>query len=125
MRENYDFFRGKYTGWKNSIRHNLSIGGCFKKLPKGIEANGVSGKVGKGHQWIIGPELAFEENRTSQKIHRKNRNLISTLDISNSYEKISQKEFKKKKQVKSLVNLALFFLNKKFNNTLFGRLLQC
>lgn len=94
MRENYEFFRGKYTGWKNSIRHNLSIGGCFKKLPKGSETNNVSGKVGKGHQWIIGPELVLDESKTLQKIQRKN-----------SYEKFSQKELKKKKQVNFLKKL--------------------
>ncbi|VDP97611.1 unnamed protein product, partial [Trichobilharzia regenti] len=31
----FPFFRGQYTGWKNSVRHNLSLNEVFIKLPKG------------------------------------------------------------------------------------------
>uniref|UniRef100_A0A915DHA8 Fork-head domain-containing protein n=1 Tax=Ditylenchus dipsaci TaxID=166011 RepID=A0A915DHA8_9BILA len=73
--ENYDFFRGKYTGWKNSIRHNLSIGGCFKKLPKEGSNGSSSGtnKIGKGHKWVLGPELAADG-----RMNRKTRLVAAT-----------------------------------------------
>jgi len=39
----FSFFRGSYQGWKNSVRHNLSLNECFIKLPKGL------GRPGKGN----------------------------------------------------------------------------
>ncbi|VDP71396.1 unnamed protein product [Schistosoma curassoni] len=33
----FPFFRGQYTGWKNSVRHNLSLNEVFIKLPKVIK----------------------------------------------------------------------------------------
>lgn len=57
LQATFPFFRGSYQGWKNSIRHNLSLNECFIKLPKGLE------RPGKGHYWTIdaGSEFMFEE----------------------------------------------------------------
>lgn len=57
LQQRFAFFRGPYQGWKNSVRHNLSLNECFIKLPKGL------GRPGKGHYWTIDPdsELMFEE----------------------------------------------------------------
>ncbi|XP_028328086.1 forkhead box protein F2-like [Gouania willdenowi] len=57
LQTRFPFFRGSYQGWKNSVRHNLSLNECFIKLPKGL------GRPGKGHYWTIDPgsEIMFEE----------------------------------------------------------------
>ncbi|KAK7945559.1 hypothetical protein WMY93_001287 [Mugilogobius chulae] len=57
LQARFPFFRGAYQGWKNSVRHNLSLNECFIKLPKGL------GRPGKGHFWTIDPstEFMFEE----------------------------------------------------------------
>lgn len=57
LQQQFTFFRGSYQGWKNSVRHNLSLNECFIKLPKGL------GRPGKGHYWTIDPaaEFMFEE----------------------------------------------------------------
>lgn len=43
--DNYPYFRSRGPGWRNSIRHNLSLNDCFVKA--GRSANG------KGHYWAI------------------------------------------------------------------------
>ncbi|XP_053624651.1 forkhead box protein F2-like isoform X1 [Plodia interpunctella] len=57
LQQRFPFFRSSYQGWKNSVRHNLSLNECFVKLPKGL------GRPGKGHYWTIDPssEFMFEE----------------------------------------------------------------
>lgn len=45
--DNFSYFRHRGPGWRNSIRHNLSLNDCFIKA--GRAANG------KGHYWAIHP----------------------------------------------------------------------
>ncbi|CAL8287729.1 unnamed protein product [Gadus morhua 'NCC'] len=49
--QHFPYFAGAPTGWKNSVRHNLSLNKCFKKVDK---ERGQS--VGKGSLWCIDPE---------------------------------------------------------------------
>ncbi|GAA5806801.1 hypothetical protein MFLAVUS_000149 [Mucor flavus] len=44
-------YNEKDTGWQNTIRHNLSLNRCFKKISK-AEMDGIKGK---GGYWAIDP----------------------------------------------------------------------
>lgn len=47
----FPYFQHAPTGWKNSVRHNLSLNKCFKKVDKD---RGQS--IGKGSLWCIDPD---------------------------------------------------------------------
>jgi forkhead box protein N len=48
----FPYFQNAPTGWKNSVRHNLSLNKCFKKVDK---EKGQS--IGKGSLWCIDPDF--------------------------------------------------------------------
>uniref|UniRef100_UPI00358E67E2 forkhead box protein F1-A-like n=1 Tax=Myxine glutinosa TaxID=7769 RepID=UPI00358E67E2 len=84
LQSRFPFFRGTYQGWKNSVRHNLSLNECFIKLPKGL------GKPGKGHYWTIDPasEFMFEEGsfrRRPRGFRRKCQALKPVYGLVNGF----------------------------------------
>lgn len=50
----FTFFRGPYTGWRNSVRHNLSLNECFKKILRD-----PSRPWGKDNYWTINPTSEY------------------------------------------------------------------
>uniref|UniRef100_A0A6V7KMQ6 Fork-head domain-containing protein n=1 Tax=Bracon brevicornis TaxID=1563983 RepID=A0A6V7KMQ6_9HYME len=67
--QNYPYFRSRGPGWRNSIRHNLSLNDCFVK--SGRSANG------KGHYWAIHPANLedfrrgdFRRRKAQRKVRR-------------------------------------------------------
>ncbi|ACY70498.1 hypothetical protein DVIR88_6g0035 [Drosophila virilis] len=67
--DNYPYFRTRGPGWRNSIRHNLSLNDCFIK--SGRSANG------KGHYWAIHPANMddfrkgdFRRRKAQRKVRR-------------------------------------------------------
>ncbi|XP_041866253.1 forkhead box protein N2 isoform X2 [Melanotaenia boesemani] len=49
--EHFPYFSNAPTGWKNSVRHNLSLNKCFRKVDRSL------GKAsGKGSLWCVDPE---------------------------------------------------------------------
>ena len=61
----YPYFRNKGPGWRNSIRHNLSLNDCFVKV--GRSPNG------KGHFWAINPVNYDDFSRGDYKRKRASR----------------------------------------------------
>ncbi|CAF1176017.1 unnamed protein product [Didymodactylos carnosus] len=74
LQQRFPFFRSAYQGWKNSVRHNLSLNECFIKLPKAM------GRAGKGHYWTIAPECdyMFDDNCLRRRPRGFRRKLAPT-----------------------------------------------
>lgn len=67
--DNFAYFRHRGPGWRNSIRHNLSLNDCFIK--SGRAANG------KGHYWAIHPACSddfkkgdYRRRKAQRKVRR-------------------------------------------------------
>lgn len=75
----YPYFRNKGTGWRNSIRHNLSLNDCFVKA--GRSPNG------KGHFWAISSLYYddfrrgdFRRRRIQKRSHKSRRTTSESKD---------------------------------------------
>ncbi|XP_053636567.1 uncharacterized protein [Cherax quadricarinatus] len=72
--DHYPYFRSRGTGWRNSIRHNLSLNDCFMK--SGRSANG------KGHYWAIHPANIDDFRRGDFRRRRAQRRVRKHLGLA-------------------------------------------
>lgn len=54
LMQKFPFFRGSYTGWRNSVRHNLSLNDCFLKVLRD-----PSRPWGKDNYWMLNPNSEY------------------------------------------------------------------
>ena len=66
--DNYEFFRGSYQGWKNSVRHNLSFNKCFVKILKD-----PSRPWGKDNYWAVLVDLLEEYVKEDGNFRRRRK----------------------------------------------------
>merc|ERR1712110_1030508 len=67
MCEHFPYFKNAPSGWKNSVRHNLSLNKCFEK----IEKPASNGSQRKGCLWAMNPNKIQKMNEEVQKWSRK------------------------------------------------------
>ena len=74
----YPYFRNKGPGWRNSIRHNLSLNECFLKV--GRSPNG------KGHFWAINPANLDDFSKGEYRRKRAQKRKRNSVQSQNGEE---------------------------------------
>ncbi|KAL3973183.1 GRIP and coiled-coil domain-containing protein 1 [Sarotherodon galilaeus] len=71
---NFPYYRTATGGWRNSVRHNLSLSKSFRRIQRD-----KSQSVGKGSLWCVCPEYRpalLEVLRKTHSYHSNNSNLL-------------------------------------------------
>lgn len=84
IEKNYPFYLNKGQGWRNSVRHNLSLNDCFIKAGRCED--------GKGNYWAIHPANIqdfmrgdFRQRRRSRRRGRKKECDLGMYHVTNGY----------------------------------------
>ncbi|XP_040910277.1 forkhead box protein Q1a [Toxotes jaculatrix] len=79
LMKKFPFFRGSYTGWRNSVRHNLSLNDCFLKVLRD-----PSRPWGKDNYWMLNPhsEYTFADGVFRRRRKRINKKFSKEQEVS-------------------------------------------
>ncbi|XP_032511169.1 uncharacterized protein LOC116765697 [Danaus plexippus] len=77
MCQHFPYFKTAPNGWKNSVRHNLSLNKCFEK----IEKPSTNGSQRKGCLWAMNPSKVGKMDEEVQKWSRKDPQAIKKAMI--------------------------------------------
>jgi len=92
MCEHFPYFKNAPSGWKNSVRHNLSLNKCFEK----IEKPASNGSQRKGCLWAMNPNKIQKMNEEVQKWSRKDPQAIKKgMAMPESLSMLERGEMKK------------------------------
>lgn len=72
MCKHFPYFKSAPNGWKNSVRHNLSLNKCFEK----IEKPALNGAQRKGCLWAMNPSKISKMDEEVQKWSKKDPGAI-------------------------------------------------
>ncbi|XP_012540432.1 uncharacterized protein LOC105839000 [Monomorium pharaonis] len=78
MCRHFPYFTTAPTGWKNSVRHNLSLNKCFEK----IEKPPGNGSQRKGCLWAIAPSKVAKMDEEVRKWSRKDPTAIKRAMVN-------------------------------------------
>ncbi|XP_038210682.1 uncharacterized protein LOC119831422 [Zerene cesonia] len=91
MCQHFPYFKTAPNGWKNSVRHNLSLNKCFEK----IEKPSSNGSQRKGCLWAMNPSKVGKMDEEVQKWSRKDPQAIKKAMIyPDSLEALERGEMK-------------------------------
>lgn len=71
IEDNFEYYKYANPVWKNSIRHNLSLSKCFKKVAR------EPGTRGKGGKWMIDQEFIAREEQRKKRKNFESENIMS------------------------------------------------
>lgn len=82
IQRDYPYFKGAGEGWKNSVRHNLSINSQFCKIPKALVDDPVAAALPnakikrKGCYWMLKGQAEMNEDKM-RLMHERRRKSLS------------------------------------------------